>query len=131
MPPDSPTLLLVAPQDDPLGLFADSVGGGRVPAYRQVGPGGIWVPGRAIAHNQPEALVLSLRGTVDEIGMGRAENVVRRHDLAIPTQWPRVADDVVNAFPRLLNAVVAAVSIAHRAPTYRLALVNPDGMELP
>jgi hypothetical protein len=109
------TAIIVCPADDPLHLLADSVGGGRVPAYRQVGPGGIWVPGRAIAHNQPEALVLSLNGTVDEIGMGRALTVASTlYKLPLLTRDPE----------HVAHFLVA------RAPTYRLALVNAEGREV-
>jgi hypothetical protein len=92
-----------------------------VPAYRQVGPGGIWVPGRAIAHNQPEALVLSLRGTVDEIGMGRLERVLRKSGgFTFDGNYDGVT----------VRQLQDAIEFAELPPTYRLALVNAEGREV-
>jgi hypothetical protein len=205
---DALTILLVCPPDgtDPLGLLADSVGGGRVPTrYRHrwtatkpprgtpklwmkppYGEWGPWVHFVVSPTNTEteRALVLSLNGTVDEIGMGRArERLVsawggsaehgsawhrsHRGYFELWALWPHpisglswrsrnfmpyrdvheadhrlcteiniaapyLADDLAACTPAVIadHAKALGLAFAHRAPTYRLALVNAEGREV-
>jgi hypothetical protein len=128
MPPDSPTLLLVAPQDDPLGLLADSVGGGRVPVWGRYPGTSFWetLATHLEVHTLPvRALVLSLRGTWDDIGMARFRHALRRYGCH---EHYRVQDDWTLA--QIRDALAALLREIGGAPTYRLALVNAEGREV-
>ena len=121
------TLLLVCPPDDPLGLLADSVGGGKVPVWHfgtrwegDVPTFNVWHPTAHPYYGAPRALVLSVGGVVDEIGMGRALTVAAR----------LTGRTIFNLGPGRENPRAVANYLIEHAPTYRLARVGADGRDL-
>jgi hypothetical protein len=105
------------------------VGGGRVPTWQRVAR---WQPDGRLADlwqsaglgfeiGAPRALVLSLRGTVDEIGMGRLERVLRKSGgFTFDGNYDGVT----------VRQLQDAIEFAELPPTYRLALVNAEGREV-
>jgi hypothetical protein len=151
----APTLLLVCPPDDPLGLLRDSVGGGRVPKFWRHDGGpwfethaeamGWWLANRdTMEQPHQRALVLSVRGEVDEIGMGRARDVLAGIDTPgatgirfarspeskkQPSAWALCTDQGMAAY----DAIGGRGSWGHYTVTYRevpALRASPIGLDL-
>jgi len=116
----APTLLLVCPPDDPLGLLRDSVGGGRVPVRGRINGGWHQYGSEDRCFTDANALVLSVRGEVDAIALGRAQDVVAR--------LCGFRDIFGLGIGRTSPATLAAY-IGQHTPTYRLAYIDAHGRE--
>jgi hypothetical protein len=121
----APTLLLVCPPDDPLGLLRDSVAGGRVPTMTHGDDASGrrcegWFSYTGDCRCGARALVLSVRGEVDAIALGRAQDVVAR--------LCGFRDIFGLGIGRTSPATLAAYIVQH-TPTYRLAYIDAHGRE--
>jgi len=121
----APTLLLVCPPDDPLGLLRDSVGGGKVPTMTHGDDAsGLscegWFNYTGDCRCGARALVLSVRGEVDAIALGRAQDVVAR--------LCGFRDTFGLGIGRTSPETLGAYIVQH-TPTYRLAYIDAHGRE--